>query len=127
MHSDEQPGDREAAGAIEGMLEIYGAPAEPVTDIERAGVQQTIIDLGNSAGSRSEPCGVIRKIDRLLLENVVIPRLRLEGASTCIQIIRTMLDEPFRLLSTRRSKKRTEPVTQGIPLDLLVVDPTELD
>ena len=31
MH-DEQPGDREAAGAIEGMLEVYGAPAEPVTE-----------------------------------------------------------------------------------------------
>ena len=30
--NDEQPGDREAAGAIAGMLEVYGAPAEPVTD-----------------------------------------------------------------------------------------------
>ena len=30
---DEQPGDREAAGAIEGMQETYGAPpAEPVTE-----------------------------------------------------------------------------------------------
>ena len=33
MQHDEQAGDREAAGAIAGMLEIYGAPpAEPVTE-----------------------------------------------------------------------------------------------
>jgi hypothetical protein len=32
MHHDEQPGDREAEGAIAGMLEVYGPPAEPVTD-----------------------------------------------------------------------------------------------
>ena len=31
MH-DEQPGDREAAGAIEGMVETYGAHREPVTE-----------------------------------------------------------------------------------------------
>jgi len=30
--NDIQAGDREAAGAIAGMLEVYGAPAEPVTD-----------------------------------------------------------------------------------------------
>jgi hypothetical protein len=30
--NDEQPGDREAEGAIAGMLEVYGAPAEPVTE-----------------------------------------------------------------------------------------------
>jgi hypothetical protein len=29
---EQQPGDREAAGAIAGMQEIYGAPAEPVTE-----------------------------------------------------------------------------------------------
>ena len=29
---DEQPGDREAEGAIAGMQEVYGAPAEPVTE-----------------------------------------------------------------------------------------------
>jgi len=29
---DEQPGDREAAGAIEGMTETYGAPSQPVTE-----------------------------------------------------------------------------------------------
>ena len=33
MHIDDiQAGDREAAGAIAGMLEVYGAPAEPVTE-----------------------------------------------------------------------------------------------
>jgi hypothetical protein len=33
MHNDEQPGDREAAGAIAGMQEVYGPPAvEPVTE-----------------------------------------------------------------------------------------------
>jgi hypothetical protein len=32
MHHEEQPGDREAAGAIEGMRETYGAPREPVTE-----------------------------------------------------------------------------------------------
>jgi hypothetical protein len=34
MHNDDiQPGDREAAGAIAGMLEVYGPPAvEPVTE-----------------------------------------------------------------------------------------------
>lgn len=33
MRDDEQAGDREAAGAIAGMLEVYGAPpAEPVTE-----------------------------------------------------------------------------------------------
>lgn len=32
MRDDEQAGDREAAGAIAGMLEIYGAPREPVTE-----------------------------------------------------------------------------------------------
>ena len=32
MRDDEQPGDREAEGAIEGMQEVYGAPAEPVTE-----------------------------------------------------------------------------------------------
>ena len=31
MH-DEQPGDREAAGAIEGMVETYGATSRPVTE-----------------------------------------------------------------------------------------------
>ena len=32
MH-EEQPGDREAAGAIAGMTEVYGPPAvEPVTE-----------------------------------------------------------------------------------------------
>ena len=31
MH-DEQPGDREAAGAIEGMVETYGTPRQPVAD-----------------------------------------------------------------------------------------------
>lgn len=31
MHDDEQAGDREAAGAIAGMLEIYGTAREPVT------------------------------------------------------------------------------------------------
>jgi hypothetical protein len=31
MH-DEQPGDREAAGAIEGMRETYGAPPQPVAE-----------------------------------------------------------------------------------------------
>jgi len=30
--NDIQPGDREAAGAIAGMLEVYGPPAEPVTE-----------------------------------------------------------------------------------------------
>jgi hypothetical protein len=32
MQGNEQAGDREAAGAIAGMLEVYGAPAEPVTE-----------------------------------------------------------------------------------------------
>ena len=32
MQHDEQAGDREAAGAIAGMQEIYGAPREPVTE-----------------------------------------------------------------------------------------------
>ena len=32
MHIEEQAGDREAAGAIAGMLEVYGAPADPVTE-----------------------------------------------------------------------------------------------
>jgi len=32
MRDDEQPGDREAAGAIEGMVETYGAHREPVTE-----------------------------------------------------------------------------------------------
>jgi len=32
MQSNEQPGDREAAGAIAGMLEVYGASREPVTE-----------------------------------------------------------------------------------------------
>ena len=32
MRIEEQAGDREAAGAIAGMLELYGAPAEPVTE-----------------------------------------------------------------------------------------------
>ena len=33
MHiNDIQAGDREAAGAIAGMLEVYGATAEPVTE-----------------------------------------------------------------------------------------------
>ena len=33
MRNDEQPGDREAEGAIAGMLEVYGPPAvEPVTE-----------------------------------------------------------------------------------------------
>jgi hypothetical protein len=32
MRIEEQAGDREAAGAIAGMQEIYGAPAEPVTE-----------------------------------------------------------------------------------------------
>jgi hypothetical protein len=33
MHIDDiQAGDREAAGAIAGMLEVYGPPAEPVTE-----------------------------------------------------------------------------------------------
>lgn len=33
MHiNDIQAGDREAVGAIAGMLEVYGAPAEPVTE-----------------------------------------------------------------------------------------------
>ena len=31
MRHDEQPGDREAAGAIEGMREVYGSP-KPVTE-----------------------------------------------------------------------------------------------
>ena len=31
MH-DEQPGDREAEAAIAGMVEVYGAPREPVTE-----------------------------------------------------------------------------------------------
>ena len=30
--NDISAGDREAAGAIAGMLEVYGAPAEPVTE-----------------------------------------------------------------------------------------------
>ena len=30
--NDEQPGDREAAGAIEGMRETYGTRHEPVTE-----------------------------------------------------------------------------------------------
>lgn len=29
---DEQPGDREAVGAIEGMAETYGAPSQTVTE-----------------------------------------------------------------------------------------------
>jgi len=29
---DEQPGDREAEGAIAGMIETYGAPSQPVTE-----------------------------------------------------------------------------------------------
>jgi hypothetical protein len=29
---DEQPGDREAEGAIAGMVETYGTRCEPVTD-----------------------------------------------------------------------------------------------
>jgi hypothetical protein len=32
MRIEEHAGDREAAGAIAGMLELYGAPAEPVTE-----------------------------------------------------------------------------------------------
>jgi len=32
MRDDEQPGDREAEGAIAGMVELYGAHREPVTD-----------------------------------------------------------------------------------------------
>lgn len=32
MASELMAGDREAAGAIAGMQEIYGAPCEPVTE-----------------------------------------------------------------------------------------------
>ena len=32
MRDDEQPGDREAEGAIAGMVETYGAPRQPVTE-----------------------------------------------------------------------------------------------
>lgn len=32
MQHEEQPGDREAEAAIAGMLELYGAPAETVTE-----------------------------------------------------------------------------------------------
>ena len=32
MSHDEQPGDREAAGAIEGMREVYGSPAGGVSE-----------------------------------------------------------------------------------------------
>ena len=32
MRDDEQPGDREAEGAIAGMVETYGAHREPVTE-----------------------------------------------------------------------------------------------
>lgn len=32
MLNDEQPGDREAEGAIAGMVETYGAHREPVTE-----------------------------------------------------------------------------------------------
>lgn len=32
MRDEEQPGDREAEGAIAGMVETYGAPCQPVTE-----------------------------------------------------------------------------------------------
>jgi hypothetical protein len=128
--NDEQPGDREAAGAIAGMLEVYGPPAvEPVTeqehiermvDIQQEGMRKTIHALHGPAESRFETTGAIYKVDRLLLENVVLPILRAEKSRTCEGVIRRMLDRPF-------ETRAPEPVTEGIPLDLLVVDPTELE
>ena len=73
MH-DEQPGDREAAGAIAGMVETYGAPAEPVTE----------------------------------------PRW-----------VPAVDGSPFHVGIDMANG--SEPVTEGIPLDLLVLDPTDLE
>ncbi len=73
MHSDEQPGDREAEGAIAGMQEVYGAPAvEPVTDEFKAMAKA-------ERGAKAERAEFIERH------------------------------------------------LQPVPLDLLVVDPTELD
>ena len=71
----ESAGDREAAGAIAGMLEVYGAPrAEPVTE------------------PRWVPA--------------------VDGSASHVGI---------------DMANGSEPVTEGIPLDLLVIDPSELE
>lgn len=72
--NDISAGDREAAGAIAGMLEVYGAPAEPVTE------------------PRWVPA--------------------VDGSASHVGI---------------DMANGSEPVTEGIPLDLLVVDPTDME
>lgn len=86
MH-DEQPGDREAAGAIEGMVETYGAPRQPVTE----GIPLDLDDVAVQFDS-------LAKAEQGAKD---------ERHDFCARVF------PHG--------------TPGIPLDLLVTDPTELD
>jgi len=93
MH-EEQPGDREAAGAIAGMTEVYGSPAEhmreaPVVKSSGFLTPDEVTDLVRVAGL-----------------------LTLNGAHGNAGAVRDIL---------ARNKG-----AESVPIDLLVVDPTEL-
>jgi hypothetical protein len=91
---DEQPGDREAAGAIAGMRETYGAPAG---------------DLREAPGVKSS--GFLTPDEVTDLERVA-RLLWLNGAHSNSGSVSDIL---------ARNKG-----THSVPLDYLVVDPTEL-
>jgi DNA-binding phage protein len=110
MRIEEQAGDREAAGAIAGMLEVYGAPrAEPVSVLEV--IRHLIARDCRSWSQIARDAGVSQsQVSRLMHGERDVAVFTMEMLASSLGFCLWL-----------------KPVTEGIPLDLLVLDPSELE
>ena len=137
MHDNEQAGDREAAGAIAGMQELYGAPpAEPVTEPRWVpAVDGSASHVGIDMANGPEPVSVLEVVRHLIArDSRSWSQIARDAGVSQSQVSRLMHGErDVAVFTTERLAHSLgfwlwlKPVTEGIPLDLLVVDPTDIE